>query len=132
MNYRSYCTKYYLFSDKKQLGTLNNIRVLLKGVLIDLHAHNFMHGKTFLHACCMHTRHHACNLSSPAIAHLNKYWQAHASAITWHSLTGLIIGLTLFEKQSIVRRHRQNSYKISEKLNYLTKINLSKLLSRKP
>ena len=38
MNDRSYCTEYDLFSDKKQLATLSNIRGLLKGVSIDLRA----------------------------------------------------------------------------------------------
>ena len=44
--------------------TLNNIGVLLKGVLIDLHARNFVHVKTFLRARWVHARHRACNLSS--------------------------------------------------------------------
>ena len=48
MNVRSCCTEYYLLSDKKQLSTLNNIRVLLKSVLIDLRARNFVHAKTSL------------------------------------------------------------------------------------
>ena len=56
------------FQTKKQLATLNNILVLLKGVLIDLHlrARNFVHAKTFLRARCVHARHRAHNLSSPA------------------------------------------------------------------
>ena len=37
------------FQIQKQLATLNNIRVLLKGGLIDLRACNFMHAKTSLH-----------------------------------------------------------------------------------
>ena len=37
---------------EKQLGTLNSIQVLLKGVLTDVHARNFMHAKTF--ACTLH------------------------------------------------------------------------------
>ena len=55
------------FQIQKQLTTLNNIQVLLKGVLIDLCARNFMHVKTSLHACCMHACHHVCNLSSPEL-----------------------------------------------------------------
>ena len=39
--------------------------VLLKGVLIDLGANNFVHTITSLHARCVRTHHHACNLSSP-------------------------------------------------------------------
>ena len=42
-----------------------NIQVSLKSVLIDLHAHNFVHAKTSLRACCMHAHHCARNLSSP-------------------------------------------------------------------
>ena len=53
------------FQTKKQLATLNNIRVLLKGVLIDLRARTFGHAKTFLLARCVHARHRARNLSSP-------------------------------------------------------------------
>ena len=47
MNVRSYWAEYYLFLDTK-ITTLNNIGVLLKDVLIDLHAHNFVHAKTAL------------------------------------------------------------------------------------
>ena len=47
------------------LTTLNNIRALIKNYLIDLHACNFMHAKTSLHAHCMHAPHHACKLLSP-------------------------------------------------------------------
>ena len=55
------------FQTQKQLTTLNNIRVLLKSVLIDLRAGNFVHAKTSLRARCVHARHHAHNLSSPAL-----------------------------------------------------------------
>ena len=61
MNVSSYCPEYYLFLDTKITQTLTNIGVLLQGVLIDLHAHNFVHAKI----SCMHTRYHVCNLSSP-------------------------------------------------------------------
>ena len=44
---------------------LNKIGVLLKSVLIDLHAHNFIHTKTYLHARCMHACQCAHNLLSP-------------------------------------------------------------------
>ena len=37
MNFRSYCAEYYLLSDTRITHNLNNIRVLLKGVLIDLY-----------------------------------------------------------------------------------------------
>ena len=43
------------FQTQKQLATLNNVRVLLKGGLIDLHARNFAHAKTSLRARCMHS-----------------------------------------------------------------------------
>ena len=55
------------FQTQKQLTTLNNIRVLLKSVLIDLRAHNFVHARTSLCALCVHARHRARNLSSPAV-----------------------------------------------------------------
>ena len=43
------------FQTKNQLATLNNIPELLKSVLIDLHAHNFMHGfRVNLFACTLH------------------------------------------------------------------------------
>ena len=53
------------FQSQKQLATLNNIRVLLKSVLIDLRARNFVHTKTSLHVRCVDARHCAHNLSSP-------------------------------------------------------------------
>ena len=53
------------FQTQKQLATLNNIWVLLKSVLVDLHAHNFVHLKTHLRACCVHGRQCAHNLWSP-------------------------------------------------------------------
>ena len=40
--------------------------VLPKGVFIDLRAHNFVHAVASLCAPCMHARHHAHNLLSPA------------------------------------------------------------------
>ena len=55
------------FQTQKQLATLNSIGVLLKRVLIDLCAYNFVHAKTSLHAHCMHTRNHMQNLSSAAM-----------------------------------------------------------------
>ena len=55
----------FVFRQKQQLTTLNNIPLLLKGVLIDLHAHNFVHAKTSLHARCVNACHHARNLLSP-------------------------------------------------------------------
>ena len=38
---------------------------LLKGVLIDLRARNFVHTKTSLHPCYMHAHHCARDLPSP-------------------------------------------------------------------
>ena len=55
------------FQTQKQITATNNIRVLFKGVLIDLCAHDFVHTKTYLHAHCVHTRNRACNFSSPVI-----------------------------------------------------------------
>ena len=46
------------FHTQKQLAILNNIRVLLKSVLIDLCAHNFVHAKTSLSKCYVHAHHH--------------------------------------------------------------------------
>ena len=66
MNARSYCAEYYLLSDTKKT-TVNNVGVLVKSVLIDLCAHNFMHAKISLCARCMHARHSERNLSSPAV-----------------------------------------------------------------
>ena len=54
------------FQKQKQPDTLNNIPVLLKSVLIDLCARNFVHAKTYLRANCVHARHHVLNLLSPA------------------------------------------------------------------
>ena len=59
------------FQTKKQLATLNDTRVILKGVLIDLRARNVVHAKTFLRACCLHARHRARNLSSPVLYSIN-------------------------------------------------------------
>ena len=53
----------------KQLATLIHFWALLKSVLIDLHAHNFVHAKTSVRAWCMHARHCARNLSSPELCH---------------------------------------------------------------
>ena len=50
-------------------NTLNLIRVLLKDVLINFSARNFMHAKTSLRASCVHVCHGARNLSSPAHIH---------------------------------------------------------------
>ena len=65
MNVRSYCAKYHLLSDTKKLTTLNNVGVLVKSVLVDLRARNFVHAKVSLLVLCMHARHRARNLSSP-------------------------------------------------------------------
>ena len=65
MNVRSYCTEYYLLSGTK-LNTLNNIGALLKGVLFDLRARNFVHASISLRGRCVHAHHRARNLSSPA------------------------------------------------------------------
>ena len=54
------------FQTQKQLTSLNNIRVLLKSVLTDLRARNFVRAKASLRARYVHTRHRARNLSSPA------------------------------------------------------------------
>ena len=54
------------FQKQKKLNTLNNIAGLLKGVLFDLHARNFVHAKISLRARCVYARLRARNLSSPA------------------------------------------------------------------
>ena len=61
------------FYAQKKLNTLNNIGVLLKSVLFDLHACKFMHVKISLHAPCVHTRHNAHNLSSPGNLKIKLY-----------------------------------------------------------
>ena len=55
--------------------TLNKIGVLLKGVLIDLHAHNFEHSKTSLLLHCLHGHHHKHNLSSPYVKRNEKNYK---------------------------------------------------------
>ena len=73
------------FQIQKQLATLDNIQVLLKSVLIDLCAHNFVHAKTYLRSRCMHACHRANNLSSTASYHAFQimvklaeiYWDFH-------------------------------------------------------
>ena len=55
--------------------TLNKIGVLLKGVLIDLHAHNFEHSKTSLLLHCLHGHHHNHNLSSPDVKRKEKNYK---------------------------------------------------------
>ena len=49
------------FQTQKELTTLDNIGVLIKGVLIDLHAYNFKHAKIFV----AHMLVTVCHLSSP-------------------------------------------------------------------
>ena len=56
------------FQTQKQLATLNSIGVLLKGVLIDLCARNFVHVKSSLRAHYVHNSNHARNLSSPVLS----------------------------------------------------------------
>ena len=50
---------------QKQLTSLNNIRVLLKSVLTDLHVRNFVRAKTSLRARPVHACHRTRILSSP-------------------------------------------------------------------
>ena len=50
------------FRHKNNSHTLYKIGVLLKSVLIDLRAHNFVHEKTYLRARCVHARNRAHNL----------------------------------------------------------------------
>ena len=80
------------FQTKKQLATLNNIQVLLKGVLTDLRARYFVYAKTFLHTRFIHTLHHACNLLSPVLCmmvsklpgSLTERWNREVSKIRRH------------------------------------------------
>ena len=53
---RSYCAKYYFLF-------WNNVGILHKCVLIDLHAHNSVHVKTSLYVCFEHALRNAWNLS---------------------------------------------------------------------
>ena len=71
MNVRSYVPNIICFPTQKQLAKLNNIRVLLKRVLIDLRARNFVHAKTSLRARCVQARNRARNLSSSALESLS-------------------------------------------------------------
>ena len=54
------------FQTQKQLTTLSNIGVLLKGVSNHLRARNFVRTKTSLLARCVHAHHRAHSLLSPA------------------------------------------------------------------
>ena len=72
MNVISYFTKYYLLLRTKKLNTLNNIGVLLTGVLFDLRGRKFVHAKISLRAHCVHARHRARNLSSPETTYISK------------------------------------------------------------
>ena len=65
MNVRSCVPNIICFQTQKQLAKLNNIRVLLKSVLINLRARNFVHAKTYLRARSVHPCNLARNLSSP-------------------------------------------------------------------
>ena len=56
------------FQKQKTLNTLNNIAGQLKGVLFDLRACNFLHANISLRARCLHSRHRAHNLSTPAMS----------------------------------------------------------------
>ena len=60
---------------QKQLATLNNFGALLKSVLIDLRARNFMHMKTSLCAHCVHTCLCAIQFVKPCIFQLAKHVQ---------------------------------------------------------
>ena len=72
--------------DTKKLITLNNIGALLKGVLFDLRARNFVHARIFLHARCVHARHRARNLPSPDSEYIA---QTLLSSIIFISTQGL-------------------------------------------
>ena len=72
MNVRSYCAEYYLLWDTKITQYLKLHRSTTQGILIDLRALKFLHAKTSLRARCMHARHRARNLSSPASSLLEK------------------------------------------------------------
>ena len=53
-----------IISDTEVTHYINNIRVLVNCIMIDLRAHNFVHGKTSFCARSVHTRHRAHKLSS--------------------------------------------------------------------
>ena len=69
------------FQTQKQLTTLNNIWVVLKSVLIDLHARNFVHAKTSLRARCVHACHCVRNLLSP-VNYTHHIWTYHTKTST--------------------------------------------------
>ena len=75
MNVRSCVPNIICFQTQKQLAKLNNIWVLLKSVLIDLRASNFVHTKTSLHAHGVHARNCVHNLSSPVFTLSKSYYQ---------------------------------------------------------
>ena len=56
MNVKSCVPNIICFKTQKQLAKLSNIRVLLKSVLIDLRARNFVHAKTSLRVRCVHAQ----------------------------------------------------------------------------
>ena len=85
------CRVLFVFK-QKQLATLNNIRALLKSVLTDLGARNFLHAKTFLRARCVHVRHCARNLSSTVI------YQCSHETNCWHNVKTNISRLCNFYK----------------------------------
>ena len=82
---------------QKQLTTLNNFWALLRSVLIDLHACNFMHAKTSLRVCYVHAHHHTYNLLSPTfntilnrllfqLVAMNIYWKQSLGVVPWNQL----------------------------------------------
>ena len=81
------------FQAQKQLTALNNIRELLKSVLTDLCACNFVHAKIFLRSRCMHVRHRVRNLSNPEMRKYvslkllqSIYFAIFKSYLSWYSL----------------------------------------------
>ena len=76
MKVRSYCAEYYLLSDTKINHYLNNVGVLVKSVLVDLRARNFVLAKNSLRArsspCAQFVE--PCIDISPPIPYLAKYW----------------------------------------------------------
>ena len=82
---------FFCIQTQKQLATFNNFWVLLKSVLIDLHACNLVHAKTSLHAHCMHTCHCAHNLSSPVIYFTLLFFHVSEGKICWNVSSVLMI-----------------------------------------
>ena len=104
------------FQTQKQLATLSNIRVQLKSVLIDVSGHNFMHAKTLLRGRCMHGRHRAGSLSSPATSSFSHriqylFFLMFASLLLFKSL--VVTTVEVYKFNVLVNRNKEKALKWS-------------------